>query len=115
MSGENRTIARQYYIEAHNTWDVELVDRLLASDYLHHAPFPGMASDREGTKQTCRLFPIAFPDSELIVENMIAEGDRIAVRWRFRGTHQGEFLVFLLPEGGSRSRGCISLGWQGAR
>src|SRR5919199_120338 len=89
---ENKAIARRYYVEAHNTWDAELVDRLLAPDYVDHNRFPGMAPDREGTKRTISLFPIAFPGSEFIVKDMIAEGDTVAVRWTLRGTHQGEFF-----------------------
>jgi steroid delta-isomerase-like uncharacterized protein len=100
LSAENKAIARQYYIEAHNTWDVGLVDRLLATDFVHHNPFPGMAPDREGTKQTFSLFPIAFPDAEFVVEDIIAEGDRVAVRRTFRGTLEGEF--FGIPATGKR-------------
>ena len=91
MSEENKAIARQYYHEAHNTGDVELADRLLASDYVHHNPFPGMVPDREGTKEFLTRVHAAFPDLEFAFEDMITEGDKVAVRWTLRGTHLGEW------------------------
>lgn len=32
----------------------------------------------------------AFPDLQLTIEDMVSEGEKIAVRWTARGTHQGE-------------------------
>ena len=84
MSEENKAIARQYYHEAHNTGNVDLADRLLASDYAHRNPFPGMASDREDTKQFLALVHAAFSDLEFTFEDTIAEGDKVAVRWPLR-------------------------------
>ena len=62
LGEENKTIARQYYAEAHDTGDVDLADRLLASDYVHHDPLPGFSPDREGTKQSLARLHAAFPD-----------------------------------------------------
>ena len=88
---ENKTIARRYYAEAHDAGDVDLADRLLASDYVHHSPFPGFSPDREGTKQSLALLHAAFPDLEFAVEDMVSEEDRGAVRWSLRGTRLGEW------------------------
>jgi steroid delta-isomerase-like uncharacterized protein len=91
VSEENKAIAGQYYHEANNTGDVDLADRLLASDYAHHYPLLGMVPDREGTKQFLALVHAAFPDLEFTFEDTIAEEDKVAVRWTLRGTHLGEW------------------------
>lgn len=37
-------------------------------------------------------FRSAFPDSRLIADEVIAEGDKVVIRWSFSGTHQGTLL-----------------------
>ena len=37
-------------------------------------------------------FTMAFPDSQIVIESCIAEGDRVATRWTLTGTHRGEFM-----------------------
>lgn len=88
---DNRVVARRYYAEAHNAGDISLADRLLAPDYVHHNAFPGMAPDREGTKEFLSLFRTAFPDGEFNIGDIISGGDKVAVRWTLRGTHLGEW------------------------
>ena len=68
MSAEqSEGIARRYYAEAHNTHDLGLVDDLvedlLAPDFVHHDPFPGTTPDHEGVKQMFALFRTAFPNA----------------------------------------------------
>lgn len=48
--------------------------------------------DREATFELMKEFYTAFPDFTHVVEEMVAEGDRVAVTLRFEGTHQGEFM-----------------------
>ena len=38
------------------------------------------------------MFYEAFPDLRVTVEDMLAEGDKVATRWTIRGTHQGELM-----------------------
>ena len=97
MSAEqSEAIARRYYAEAHNIRNLGLVDdlveELLAPDFVHHDPFPGTTPDREGVKQMFALFRSAFPDAEFEIERVVAGEDGAAVRWTLRGTHQGEWL-----------------------
>jgi predicted ester cyclase len=46
----------------------------------------------EKLKQHIKLFESAFPRYKLIIEDMIAEGDKVAVRATFQGIHRGEFM-----------------------
>ena len=103
MSAEqSEAIARRYYAEAHNTHDLGLVDDLvedlLAPDFVHHDPFPGTTPDHEGVKQMFALFRTAFPNAEFVIEGVVAGEDGVAVRWTLRGTHEGVW-VGILPTG----------------
>ena len=61
---------------------------------------PGQARGLEGFKQVNTMLRAAFPDLRLTVEEMVAEGDRVSVRFTARGTHQGGFWG--APPTGSR-------------
>ena len=52
----------------------------------------------EGLKQTIAIFESAFPRYELIVEDMIAEGDKVVIRATFKGTHKRK-LMEIAPTG----------------
>jgi predicted ester cyclase len=51
-----------------------------------------IADSDEELKQHIVFFEASFPRYELIADDMIAEGDKVAVHARFRGTHQGELM-----------------------
>ena len=92
MSEANKTIFRRFVDEVINRGDLGAVDELLAPHYLEHDPLPGMPGGREGAKQLFALLHAGFPDLSVTLEDLVAEGERVAVRSRWRGTHRGEFL-----------------------
>ncbi len=91
MSEENKAVARRYW-EAGNRHDTNGMREVLATDYVHHDPnLPVPDADRETHLQIIQGgFISAFPDLRITVYDMVAEGDRVAVRWNFSGTHNGE-------------------------
>ncbi len=91
MSEGNKALMRQIY-DVINTGDVDRADELLAEDMVEHEEFPGLDPGREGFKQFVRTFRSAFPDLRFEIEDMIAEGDRVAARVTMTGTHEGEFM-----------------------
>jgi len=84
-------IHRRYNDEVINQGNLDLIDTIFTADYVDHLSggpdIPGPA----GLKQFVGMFRGSFPDAQFTVEDRIVEGDRIAVRWMMRGTHQGEF------------------------
>jgi steroid delta-isomerase-like uncharacterized protein len=54
--------------------------------------FPGQQQGREGLKQVISAFRTVFPDIHWVIEEMVAEGDKVFSRFTWHGTHRGEFL-----------------------
>ncbi len=100
MTDDNKSIMRRAYDEILNEGRLEVADELIAEDMIEHERFPGLESGREGFKTFVTTFREAFPDLQVTVEDMIAEGDKVAARATMRGTHQGEFLG-IPPSGNS--------------
>ncbi len=74
--------------------NLAVIDELFAADYIMHDPaWPAELRGPEGFKQwTGAMFEPFFSDSAFTEEDMIAEGDKVAVRWTWSGTHTGEFM-----------------------
>jgi steroid delta-isomerase-like uncharacterized protein len=89
---EHKATARRL-VEAWNGAALELLDEIVAPDYLFHDPAdPTMPRGPEGAKQQIRAFRTAFPDLHLTIEDEIAEGDKVVQRLSATGTHQGPLL-----------------------
>jgi len=89
---ENKAVIRRAYDELWNERNVEVVDELVTEDFLNHAAPPDRQRGRQGLKDVVRMFEGAFPDFRYEVEDVISEGEKVAVRDVFRGTHQGDFV-----------------------
>ena len=112
---ENKQLARRGY-EAFNeyfrTGNVDAFRAALhalgAADFVDHNPAPGQGPGLEGIVQTFGTLRSAFPDAQLTVEDMVAEGDKVATRVTLRVTHQGAFMG-LAPTGKQASLGGMDL------
>ena len=109
MSAEgNKAIVRRFVEEVQNGGDLMVLDELAAPGYVNHSAPPGVPADREGLKQLTAMFRRAFPDGRMTIEDMVAEGDRVATRKTFRGTHRGE-LMGIPPTGREVAIGLIDI------
>jgi steroid delta-isomerase-like uncharacterized protein len=79
-------------IDAISRGDADCFDELLAPDIVDHNPIPGQGPGRKGMRQWMTAVRTAMPDLRATVEDVIAEGDRVAARVTWEGTHRGEFL-----------------------
>jgi predicted ester cyclase len=78
---ENKAVVRREQEELWNhTGDLEAAEELFA------------AGQAEAAKQEAANFRRGFPDVTSIIENLIAEGDKVVARWRSRATHQGDYM-----------------------
>jgi predicted ester cyclase len=88
---DNKAASRRFYEEVINQKQLTVVDEV-AGDHNHSHDFPpGLPPGREGLKLFISVFHAAFPDGHLTIDQMIAEGDTVATRLTFHGTHTGEF------------------------
>jgi predicted ester cyclase len=99
MSEENKAIVRRQEEELHTQGNLDVADEIFAPNYVGHDPSnPQDIRGLEAAKQAAAGYREAFPDLQVIIEDLLAEGDRVAARVRFRGTHQGE-LEGIAPTG----------------
>jgi steroid delta-isomerase-like uncharacterized protein len=89
---QNKAIVRRFFDEVINKQNLAAIDELFAEHYVNHFNPPGMPSGREGERMLTQMFFGPFPDSHMAVEDLLAEGDKVAVRTTYTGTHQGEFM-----------------------
>jgi steroid delta-isomerase-like uncharacterized protein len=97
---ENKALIQRAYNELWNERNVDVVDELVTEDFRNHAAPPDRQRGRQSLKDVVRMFESAFPDFRYEVEDVITEGEKVAVRDHFRGTHQGDFMG--IPATGNR-------------
>ena len=97
---ENKKVSWRLQEEVFGQGKLELVDELLAPDYVSHAPGdPELSRGPEDIKQIVRAYHSAFPDINFAVEKQVAEGDMVVTRWTTRGTHDKGEMLGLPPTG----------------
>ena len=100
-SEESKATMRRYFLDAFEQGNIDLLDELLAPDYVNHTPAtPDLPTGPEGVKGVVTMFRSAMPDLRVLIEDMIAEGDKVATRYTLEGTHEGE--LFGVPPTGQR-------------
>jgi len=90
---ENKALIRRLYEETDKA-NIAVLDELVAVDCIDHnpPPVPGLQPGLAGFKQAFAVFRQAHPDGLHILEDMIAEDDKVMVRVTGRGTHTGDLL-----------------------
>jgi len=91
MSNDPRPVVHRIVNEIINGKNLALIDELYAPDYVGHQIPPPLPQTREGHKLFVGAFFAAFPDLRLTFEDEIVEGNKIAGRGYFTGTHENTF------------------------
>lgn len=92
MGVEQNKRALAQAVEAFNSDDKERYLEVYAPGAVFHGYPPDMQPDLPGASEFYRSVWRAFPDGELVLHDVIAEGDRVACRYSLTATHQGEFM-----------------------
>jgi steroid delta-isomerase-like uncharacterized protein len=91
ITTKNKTILLRAE-ELWNTGNMAISDEIFAADFVNHDPNAPEVIDLDGFKRFIVTVRTGLPDFHVTHEDMIAEGDRAAIRWAVRATHQGELL-----------------------
>jgi len=94
MTDEHKKIALLISKNVVNERDYTLIEEYLTSDYVYHGIGGMNAKAPQGFMGAIKSFHTAIPDLKSEILDMVAEGDRLVIRFDFTGTHQGEFLGY---------------------
>lgn len=88
---EIKQLTRQAFDQVWNEGNLDILDDLMQDDDVFHVASWGEVRGPDGFRDFVSAFRSAFPDFRITIEDQIAEGDQVATRWTWRGTHRGEF------------------------
>jgi steroid delta-isomerase-like uncharacterized protein len=81
-----KTIVNCLFVECLNEGDLSVADQLVSPDFIGPS-----GKGAEGFKAMISRLRQGFPDLRFVIQDMVAEGSRVVVRWTSQGTHRGMF------------------------
>jgi len=97
VQARNKAVAMRVFEEVFNQGKFQVADEIYAPDFVNHGLH--RAVDLKTDQDAVHAEKKAFPDLRMSVQEMIAEGDMVAVLWTFQGTHTGSGYEGLPPTG----------------
>jgi len=88
---QNKKIIQRLFNEGMNEKKFQVIDELISEKYVNHG-IPGSPAGVKGFKAIVEQFTSAFPDMKVNVQEIVADGDTVATRGFFTGTHKGDFM-----------------------
>jgi steroid delta-isomerase-like uncharacterized protein len=88
-SEANKALIRAHYEATAHAYKPAAIEQQVAEDFIDHDD-PAI-SGPDGVKAHIKALRAAFPDLQVTIEDIVAEGDLVAIRGSWRGTHRGEF------------------------
>jgi steroid delta-isomerase-like uncharacterized protein len=97
LQARNKAVARRVFDEIFNRGKFQVADEVYAPDFRNHGLHRSV--DLKTDQDAVHAEKMAFPDLRMSVQQMVAEGDKVAVLWTFQGTHTGSGYQGLPPTG----------------
>ena len=92
MSEQGKAVVRRLFEDHWNAKDEALVSDVFASAVSLNTP-DGVYSGIKGALALLQSYATPFPDFHLAIDDLLAEGDKVTIRWTFTGTHSGPLTV----------------------
>ena len=90
MDGTNANVMRRAFRDIMQGGNIAVIDDLFASDFAGHDTAGGTFG-REEFREGVRAMISAFSDRRVVIEDQLADGDKVATRWTVTAIHSGEF------------------------
>ncbi len=87
---ENKALVRRFMEVSFNQENLSVIDQLVSSDFVYHYASGRDLSKEAYTKNAVTLLN-AFPDTCIEMDDLFAEGDKVAYLWTIKCTHKGEY------------------------
>ena len=103
-SDQNEKLAHRFHMDIFQEGKMDVADEILSPNFVNHFPGnpPEMQRGPDGMKRLAVALRTAFPDMQIIHDDVITQGDKVIIRWSMTGTQDGE-LFGVPPTGKSVS------------
>jgi predicted ester cyclase len=91
IAAANKALVRRFYKDVYVGWNFALVDEVVSPEFTSHDWPDNGPTGPQAFRDYYAAIRSAVPDARYEVDDLIAEGDRVVVRWRLLGTHEGDF------------------------
>ena len=91
IAAANKELVRRFYKEVFSDWKMTLVDEILSPQFVSHDWPEGSPTGPQGFRNFYSAIRSALPDARYEVDDLIAESNKVVVRWRLLGIHKGDF------------------------
>ncbi len=96
---EYQSLVHRVIEEFWNQGQLALADELFAAEYVRYDPAaPNIGTGPDAAREVAAAYHAAFPDLRLSIGDLLADGDKVVLRWTARGAHRGE-LRGIAPTG----------------
>lgn len=92
IAAANKTLLKRFYKEVYVEWNMELVGQILSPQFTSHDWPKDGPTGPQAFREYYSVLRSALPDARYEVDDIIAESDKVVVRWRLLGTHKGDYL-----------------------
>ena len=92
MSESNKALCRRFFEQVWNNRNLAAIDELFAPNYVRHAGAgPQFGTGPQSVHRLVNYYLGGFPDVRFSIDDLVAEQDKVVLRWTAHATHQGQF------------------------